>query len=67
MVLERGRAGSGLTVIRQGHPIAVVRTFLIGCAVLLVVGCSGVRSEAPQEEQGHTEATKQEQELTEAT
>jgi Ca2+-binding RTX toxin-like protein len=40
--------------------MAVVGAFLIGCAVLLMgVGCSGVRSEAPQkEEQGHTEATK---------
>jgi hypothetical protein len=35
---------------------------VIGCAVLLlVVGCSGTRSEAPQEGKGHTEATKQEQ------
>jgi hypothetical protein len=54
---------------RQGHPIktralmAVVRAFLIGCAVLLVVGCAGVRSRASQEEQqqGHPEATKKEQ------
>jgi Ca2+-binding RTX toxin-like protein len=39
-----------------------VRAFLIGCAVaLVVVGCAGLRSEAPQEEQGHTEATSQEQ------
>jgi len=48
-------------VVRQGRLIAVVRTFLIGCAVLLVVGCSGVRSEAPQEKQGQAEVTKQEQ------
>jgi Ca2+-binding RTX toxin-like protein len=40
--------------------IAVVGTFLVGCAVL-VVGCSGVRSQAPQDEQEHTEATKEEQ------
>ena len=36
----------------------------MGCAVLLmVVGCAGVRSEAPQEEKekGHTEATNKEQ------
>jgi len=39
----------------------VVGTFLIGCAVLLVVGCSGVQAETSQEEQGHTEATEQEQ------
>jgi hypothetical protein len=38
-------------VIRQGHLIAVVGVFLIGCAVLLlVVGCTGVRSEAPKEQ-----------------
>jgi hypothetical protein len=42
--------------------MAVVGVFLIGCAVLLVVGCAGTRSEAPQEErQGHTEATREEQ------
>jgi len=39
----------------------VVRAFVIGCAVLVVVGCAGVRSEDPQEEQGHTEAAKKEQ------
>jgi len=39
-----------------------VRALVIGCAGLLVIGCSGTRSEAPQEEgQGHTEATKKEQ------
>ena len=44
--------GEGV-VVRQGRSIAVVGTFLIGCAVLLlVVGCAGTRSEAPQEEQG---------------
>jgi Ca2+-binding RTX toxin-like protein len=49
-------------VIRQIHFIAVVGTFLIGCAVLVVAGCAGVRSEAPQkEEQGHTEATESEE------
>ena len=41
--------------------------FLIGCAVLLVVGCAGVRSEAPQEEQEHTEATKEQARSPEAT
>jgi hypothetical protein len=46
-----------------------VRAFLIGCAVLLiVVGCAGLRSEAPWEGQGHTKATKMEQtRSTEAT
>jgi hypothetical protein len=52
----------GCAVVRQGHLIAVVGIFLIGCALLLPVsGCSGVRSEAPQEGQGHTEAAKKEQ------
>jgi hemolysin type calcium-binding protein len=53
----------GCTVVRQGHLIAVVRSSLIGCAVLLlVVGCAVTRSEAPQEKgKGHTEATNKEQ------
>jgi hypothetical protein len=54
------REGDG-GVVRQGHLIAVVGTLLIGCAVVLGVGCAGAGSEAPQEEKGHTEATKQEQ------
>ena len=43
--------------------IAIAGAFLIGCAVvLLVVGCAGVRSEAPQgEEQGHTEGSNKDQ------
>src|ERR671912_620121 len=47
----------------QERLIALVETFLIGCTFLLIViGCSGTRSEAPQKEgQGHTEATKKEQ------
>jgi hypothetical protein len=50
--------------VRQEHLIAVVRAFLIGCAVLLLgVGCAGTRSKAPPEEkrQEHTEATTKEQ------
>ena len=36
----------------------MVGTFLAGCAVhLLLAGCAGVRSEAPEEKQGRTEAT----------
>jgi hypothetical protein len=51
---------SGCAVVRQRHVKAVVVTFLMGCAVLLVVGCAGMRSEAPQKkEQGRTEATKE--------
>src|SRR5215203_1119887 len=45
----------GCTVVRQGHLIAVVGTFLIGCAVLvLAVGCAGVGSEARHKEQTHS-------------
>ena len=46
-------------MVRHRHFIAVVGIFLMGCALVLVVGCSGGRSEAPQEEQGHTEVTKE--------
>jgi hypothetical protein len=45
MVREWRRAGSGLAVIRQGYLIDVVVAFLIGGAVLLVIGCAGVRSD----------------------
>jgi hypothetical protein len=39
-----------------------VRAFLIGCAVLLMAGASGVRAEASQQnKQTHTEASKKEQ------
>jgi len=49
-------------VVRQAQLIALVGTFLIGCAVLLlVVGCAGTSSEAPKEGKGHTEATNKEQ------
>jgi hypothetical protein len=59
---EHMQSEGGCAVIRQGHLIAVVGTFLIGCAVLPVVGCAGVSSEGPQEEQqGHTDPTKKEQ------
>jgi hypothetical protein len=53
---------SGCAVVRQGYLMAVVGAFLVGCAVLVVVGCAGVRSEAPQkEEQGRIEATASEE------
>ena len=48
---------SGCTVVRQGHLIAVVGAFLLGCAVL-AIGCAGVREPATEEEQGRTEATR---------
>ena len=54
-------------MIRQRRSIALVGTFLIGGAVLLVVSCAGVGSEAPQKQQGYTKATEQEQGHTEAT
>ena len=47
-------------MVRQGRSIAVVVSFLIGCAVLLlVVGCSGTSSETSnKKEKGHSpEAT----------
>src|SRR5215211_1633721 len=43
------REGEG-AMVRRGHLITVVGTFMIGC-VVVVVGCSWVRSEAPKEEQ----------------
>jgi RTX calcium-binding nonapeptide repeat (4 copies) len=52
-------------VVRQAHLIAVVGVLLIGCAALFV-GCAGGRSQAP-EEQGHTEATKEQARSPEAT
>jgi len=57
------RAGEG-AVVRQGHLIAVVRIFLIGCVVLLVVGCAGTSSETSnKKEQGRSpEATASEEE-----
>jgi hypothetical protein len=41
----------GSAVVPQRRLIAVVGAFLIGCTFLLVVGCAGTRSEAPQEEE----------------
>ena len=54
--------------MRRTHFIAVVGVLLIGCAVLVVAGCSGMRSESPkEEEQGKTEATKGQARSPEAT
>ncbi len=68
MVPEREQADQDRAVIRRGHLVAVVvRAFLIGCAVLLVVGCAGVRSEALKEEQqGQAQATSKEERSPEA-
>ena len=57
-------------MIRPVCLVARVGAFLIGCAVLqLVVGCAGVRSEAPneQEKQGRAEATGGQARSPEAT
>ena len=56
-------------MIRQSHLIAVVGVLLMGCAVLLmVVGCAGVRSEAPKEqEQSRAEVTEGQARSPEAT
>src|SRR5215212_2473092 len=58
------REGEG-AVVRQGHLITVVGTFLIGCALLLLaVGCAGTRSESSnKKEQGSSpQATESEEE-----
>jgi hypothetical protein len=51
-------------VVRRGHHIALVRTFLIGCVVLLAVGCAGTSSETSnKKEQGSSpQATDSEEE-----
>src|SRR5215218_9283652 len=51
------REGKG-AIVRQGHLIAMVGAFVIGYALLLVVGCAETRSESPKQ-QGHTEATRE--------
>src|SRR5215208_7250650 len=55
---EHMREG-GCAVVRRGHLIALVGTFLIGCAVLLLaVGCSGTSSETSnKKEQGSSPKT----------
>src|SRR5215207_2250955 len=60
----------GCAVLRQAHLIAVVGTFLIGCAVLLlVVSCSGTRSETSnkKEQTRSPEATASEEARCEGT
>jgi hemolysin type calcium-binding protein len=59
---------SGCAVVRHRDRIAVVGTFLVGCALVVMAGCAGVRSGGSQdEEQGHTEATKEQTRSPEAT
>jgi Ca2+-binding RTX toxin-like protein len=59
----------GCAVVRQGHLIAIVGAFLIGCAVvLLMAGASGVQAEATNNEQGRSpEATASEDARCEGT
>ena len=54
-------------MVRQAHLIAVVGAILIGCTFVVLGGCAGMRSEAPQEEQEQTEATKEQGLSPEAT
>jgi hypothetical protein len=55
------REGEGV-VVRQAHLLAVVVAFLVGCAVLLVAGASGVQAEDSKKEQGSSpEATASEE------
>ena len=51
-------------MVRHVHLIAVMVTCVIGCAVLLVIGCSGTGSETSnKKEQGHSpQATESEKE-----
>jgi Ca2+-binding RTX toxin-like protein len=45
-------------VVRQGHLIALVVAFLIGGAVLLVAGASGVQAQASKKEETRCEGTR---------
>src|SRR5215218_1103860 len=55
-------------VVRRGHLKALVVTFLIGCAVLLVFGCAGTSPETSKKEQGRApEATAPEEAQCEGT
>jgi RTX calcium-binding nonapeptide repeat (4 copies) len=47
-----------LAPLASRHLIAVLGTFLIGSAVLLVLGCAGTSSEG-HKQQGHTEVTRE--------
>ncbi len=45
-------------MVRQGHLIALVGTFLIGCAVVLMAGASGVQAQASKKEEARCEGTR---------
>src|SRR5215213_1862736 len=51
------REGEG-AVVRQGHCIALVVSFLIGCAVFLMAGASGVQAQASNKEEARCEGTR---------
>ena len=51
------REGEG-AVGRQGRSIALVVAFLIGCAVVLMAGASGVQAQASNKEEGRCEGTR---------
>jgi hypothetical protein len=62
-----GMARRRCVVVSQGRHI-VVGAFLIGCAILLVVGCAGTRSETSKKEQGSSpQATDSEEARCEGT
>jgi Ca2+-binding RTX toxin-like protein len=48
----------GCAVVRQVHLIAVVLAFVIGCAVLLVAGASGVQAQDSKNEEARCEGTR---------
>ncbi len=45
-------------MVRQGQLIALVVAFLIGCAVVLMAGASGVQAEASKKEESRCEGTR---------
>ena len=45
-------------MVRQGHCIALVVAFLIGCAVVLMAGASGVQAQASKKEEARCEGTR---------
>ena len=54
-------------MVGQEHLIAVVGAILIGCTFVVLGGCAGMRSEAPQEEQEQTETPKEQGRSPETT
>src|SRR5215203_5622221 len=51
------REGEGV-VVRQGHLIALVVAFLIGGAVVLMAGASGVQAQASNKEEARCQGTR---------